>query len=76
MPPDERNHSVLQMLLIGVLAATVARVFVPDAVRLVRRGLAAGVVVGVASLTERGRAARPQPHASEARLGAEKGERA
>ncbi|MDJ1135424.1 hypothetical protein [Streptomyces iconiensis] len=67
---------MLQMLLIGVLAATAARVFVPDAVRLVRRGLAAGVMAGVASLTERGRDARPQPPASEAGLSAEKGERA
>ncbi|MFG3258907.1 hypothetical protein [Streptomyces sp. NPDC048172] len=43
-------------LLIGALAlATAARVFIPDAARLVRRGLAAGVKVGVASLSERGR---------------------
>ncbi|WP_030888173.1 MULTISPECIES: hypothetical protein [Streptomyces] len=66
----------MQMLLIGALAATAARVFVPDAVRLVRRGLAAGVVVGVASLAERGRTTHPQPHApDESRLTAGTGER-
>ncbi|MEE1928636.1 hypothetical protein V1J52_10590 [Streptomyces sp. TRM 70351] len=40
-------------VLIGALALTTAvRVFVPDAARLARRGLAAGVRVGAASLGE------------------------
>ncbi|WP_149561560.1 hypothetical protein [Streptomyces cacaoi] len=53
----------MQMLLIGALAATAARVFVPDAVRLVRRGLAAGVVVseGAARSLARGPFATADP---------------
>jgi hypothetical protein len=39
------------------VVATAVRVLVPDLTRLVRRGLAAGVSVGVASLAERHHAA-------------------
>jgi hypothetical protein len=50
---------VLDQLIGALAAATAVRVFAPDAARLVRRGLAAGVLVGVASLSERGPAAHP-----------------
>jgi hypothetical protein len=50
----------LSNLLIGALViATAVRVFAPDAVRLTRRGLAAGVRVGAASLADPRRTARP-----------------
>ncbi len=62
-------------LLMGALVgATATRVFLPDAVRLARRSLAAGVKVGVASLSERPRAGhppRPAPHRA-VRTGEEK----
>jgi hypothetical protein len=58
---------VLDQLIGALAAATAVRIFAPDAARLVRRGLAAGVMVGVASLSERGPAAHPpRPAVSEA----------
>ncbi|MFF4607906.1 hypothetical protein ACFY12_34860 [Streptomyces sp. NPDC001339] len=58
---------MLDLLIGGLAVATAARVFVPDAARLARRGLAAGVMVGIASLTERGRSTpAPNPAGSEA----------
>lgn len=52
---------MLDQLIGALAAATAVRVFVPDAARWVRRGLAAGVMVGVASLAERPPAGHP-PH--------------
>ncbi|MBQ0985152.1 hypothetical protein KBZ10_11590 [Streptomyces sp. F63] len=42
-----------EVLLHGLVLATAMRVFTPDAARLVRRALAAGVRVGTASLPDR-----------------------
>ncbi|MGH3322937.1 MAG: hypothetical protein ACRDOV_00715, partial [Streptomyces sp.] len=62
--------------LIGaVAAATAVRVFAPDAARLVRRGLAAGVMVGVASLTEQGPTAHPPHQTTSDAIQAGRGER-
>ncbi|MCF6523137.1 hypothetical protein [Streptomyces sp. JJ36] len=64
-------------LLIGVLAvATAVRVFVPDALRLARRGLAAGVKVGVASLAERRHTDTGRYPATDVPLPTGRGERA
>jgi hypothetical protein len=63
------------LLMSAVVTATAARVFLPDARRIVRRSLAAGVRVGVASLGERvrsGHPPRPAPNlTAQARAGEE-----
>jgi hypothetical protein len=61
----------------AVATVTAARVFLPDVVRLARRSLAAGVRIGVASLSEGARTGRPPGRAPRpaARLRTGEGER-
>lgn len=48
----KEKQAVNEVLLHGLVLATAMRVFTPDAARLVRRALAAGVRVGTASLLD------------------------
>lgn len=74
-PQPEKGNPLFEQFISGLAVATAVRVFAPDAVRLGRRGLAAGVMVGFAALTERGRSGDPAPRAPEPSLPAGRGER-
>ena len=66
--PRTKGIPVSELLIGGLATVTAVRVFVPDAARLLRRGLAAGVMVGVASLTERGPVPRSRPRSHGAHM--------